>query len=431
MTSKDIRTLYDIGSKEDGLRANAILQTRPPCSNVDAAGFNCLTVVVRRIYSHCLVQEGYDASPGWLKKSEGSNPILSHAWHKFGQTSTEATEGEEDRKRAFAKLRDLTLDPYSCFENLCHSKLMNCTLWAQNVFRLIDHLHGLNTGNEVKVKPDVIAQMSLLELDHVKSPEMTLDDAVDRAFGVIDLHEPVVSRPARPWAVRVLYHSHGEEERRLGLKDLRYLQLPVWEEDLESSELRFHQVGKTFYSLMAIVRLRDEVYPKDFVRTYSPHGCNIVSEYEPLAFMESKWRLTGPSARYMLFYGYIEGEPEPERKSSAPLHEVAMPERLDSGDIDVLNKYLGGFKPFSAKPSGGPSNSQQKGYQGLQTPQKRPAPGSSQQTGSQEQENPQGEREPPRKRKRNKAKNKGNPQSSQSTQPAPHESEVRRDARRD
>ncbi|KAH7262921.1 hypothetical protein BKA59DRAFT_551135 [Fusarium tricinctum] len=431
MTSKDIRTLYDIGSDSGCQIANDILQCRPPFSRTPAAGFDCLVVVIRRIYSRCMIGEKAVVTPKWLKTSEQSNPILGHAWHTFGRTPAEVVESDKERKWVFTKLRELEIEPKSSFEDLCHSAMMNYTFWAQNVFRLVDTLYEVNTGNQAKVNLDEIARMSLLKLDHVKSPEMTLNDAINRAFGVIDLEEPVISTPACPRVVRVLYHSHVQEERRLGLKDLRYLQLPVWQEDMESPEPGFNVVGEVVYSLMAIVRLQDEAHPTDFVRTYSPHGCNIVPEYELQTCMEREWRLTDPSARYMLFYERVDGELEPEDDGPAPLHEVAMPQRVDTHTFELVEKCLDKFTPSSAKPSGGPSNTQQKGHQGLQNPQKRPAPASSQQAGSQEQENPQGEREPPRKRKRNRAKNKGNPQSSQSTQPAPHESEVRRDARRD
>ncbi|KAM0246506.1 hypothetical protein ACHAP5_004628 [Fusarium lateritium] len=340
---------------------------------MEAAGLDCLIVVLRRIYSHCMLGDESVASPQWMMTAEQSNPILSHAWHKFGQTPEEMEEGFEERKQVFDKLRDQDLHPSSPFENLCHSEMMNCTFWAQDALRLVDHLYEMKTGEEAEVQPDEIARMSLLELDHVKYPDMTLEDAVNKAFGVIDLQEPVLARPTHPWVIRVHYHSHAEEERRLRLKDLRYLQLPVWEQDMTRPEVCcFEEVGMTTYNLMAIVRLRDTAHPNDFVRTYSSHGFNIIPEYEPSAFMEKGWRLTDPSARYMLFYERVDGELTPEEEFPRPRNEVATPQQIDvdlwNSVGEQLRKLMDSSTPSSVQPAN-PSDSQQKAQQGPQSSQ--------------------------------------------------------------
>ncbi|KAM0268928.1 hypothetical protein ACHAPA_004528 [Fusarium lateritium] len=367
MSSKDLRTLYDLGTEDGRRTANAILQDRPPHSRMKAAGFDCLIVVLRRIYSRCLLGEESVSSPKWLKASENINPILGHAWHKFGQAPEEVEEVSEERKQVFRKLSALQLNPLSSFEVLCHSEMMNCTFWAQDAFRLVDNLYEVNTGDEAGVQPDEIARMSLLELDHIKYPDMTLEDAVNKAFGVIDLQEPVISMPSRPWVIRVLYHSHDQEERRLRLKDLRHLQLPIWEEDMNSPNICFDEVGKVFYELMAIVRIRDEDHPDDFVRTYSSYGFNIIPEYEPPAFMERSWRLTDPSARYMLFYERVDGELEPEVQYPVPRDEVATPQQVDVDLFNIVGKDLRKTS-YSVQPAK-PSDSQQKAQQGPQSSQ--------------------------------------------------------------
>lgn len=43
--------------------------------------------------------------------NEHSNPILSHTWHKFGQTSVEVEECDKDREQVFVKLRELGVHP--------------------------------------------------------------------------------------------------------------------------------------------------------------------------------------------------------------------------------------------------------------------------------------------------------------------------------
>lgn len=43
--------------------------------------------------------------------NEHSNPILSHAWHEFGQTPVEVEECDKDREQVFVKLRELGVHP--------------------------------------------------------------------------------------------------------------------------------------------------------------------------------------------------------------------------------------------------------------------------------------------------------------------------------
>ncbi|KAM0339295.1 hypothetical protein ACHAPU_010974 [Fusarium lateritium] len=333
MSTKDIRDSDDLGTASGTRLANANLQGCPPCSNWKASGFDCLIVVLRRIYGHCMLDPEVRAS---LKLPE--HPILDHAWYRFGNDPVEVAEADVERLRVFDELAKTPVRHTASFKKQCCSELMNTTFWSHDICRLIDIPLDLE-GEPVECSSEDIVRMSLLKLDHAASPDLSIQTVIGDAFGVkkpFGKGKEVLFRPSRPWIVRFFYKSAVEEEKRLKFYDLRHIQLPIWQH--RPAEGGFFMTGKVDYVLIAVVRLSDEENPKDFVRTYALSGANILGEYEPKSFMDNKWSVSDPSAGYMLFYGVANRGMDPD--GLLPFPEISEPEQPDPETLQALDDCL-------------------------------------------------------------------------------------------
>ncbi|KAF4998206.1 hypothetical protein FGRMN_3255 [Fusarium graminum] len=342
MTTKDIRESIDI-STGGGLQvANAILQGCPPLFKQKAtSSLDCLVVVLRRIYSHCLHPDALAC----LKFPDG-NPILGYAWHRFGDEPGEREEAGVEKERVCDELRKAAVPYTAAFNRLCCSELMNRTFWSQDVFQLIDVL-STETGKSIECSSE-IAGMSLLSLDHTNSPDLSLQDVVKNAFGLKPSWGKVVFTPGKPWVIRVSYKSSIEEDKCLKFDDLRRLQLPKWEYDYTNQA--FMKIGSIEYVLIAIVCSTDEGKAVNCVRTYANTGVNIVGVHEPISFMNSNWSVSDPAASYMLFYGLINEPLDPD--GPQPYPEIAEGQKIDQDTLEAMDKVL---SPLVASPPADPS----------------------------------------------------------------------------
>jgi hypothetical protein len=294
----DIRDLYDPNGPHVDILAS-ILEGRPPRFPTGEAkpGFDCLIVVLRRIYSHVMLGTHLD----WLADSEKENPILRLAWHTFDDGDEEVEHAIRIRQNVLNAFPSMGLEPGASFEELCNSSLMNKTFWSQDEFQLTDIPYCMETFQPVGGSPDEIAGASLLVLDCDQNPGLLLQEVVDKSFGIITKKDKqVMCRPNNPAVVRVLYKTNEDDMRRPDINGFRNLYVPQWEQDMDSDDACFQEVGRAEYCLLAVVLLRERGGEK--VRTYGIQGSDIVAEREPRDIMDDQWSLKF-RGKYMLFYG--------------------------------------------------------------------------------------------------------------------------------
>ncbi|KAL5598130.1 hypothetical protein FOBRF1_011923 [Fusarium oxysporum] len=329
----DIRNHYDIrGPKADIVAA--ILEGRPPqfSNRYARPGFDCLIVVLRRIFSHIML--GPVPVMDWLAASEEENPILRFAWGLFGDGKAEVESAMQARHRVFDDISSKGLDQQGTFEELCNSSLMNKTFWSQPEFRLTGILVDLDTRMAVVVSQNELADGSLLKLNHVEHPGQPLQEVVNQSFGVIIKNEKkLLSPPHNPRVVRVVYTASPDDAIHFGYDKLRGLHVPTIEFD-PNDPIRHVVKGWTGYSLMAVVRLKDEKYPTEFVRTYGDQGDNLVGEREPSSIVNNRWSINDQHGKYMLFYGI---QPDDRKVKSTRFPEISLP-RMTENDAKTMKR---------------------------------------------------------------------------------------------
>ncbi|KAM0218056.1 hypothetical protein ACHAQD_006992 [Fusarium lateritium] len=304
MNCTDIRSCY-AHERDDAEIAASILDTRPPywLGYKKSSGMDCLIMVLRRIYSHTMLGPDVSASLGWIEESEADNPILGHAWHMFGEEPDEVKKATTDRQEVEAKLLTKGIKGNATFEELSGSSLMNETFWSQEVFRLTQTPFCINEGHAIEQTVDEIANMSLLRFDRRNNPNLSLQEVVDKAFGIQSYKgRDVCFVPSQPWIIRVLYEPNTGVEATWPLSEYNSLRVPIWDEAEDEPTVCFEEIDRSEYCLLAVVRLKHDSKP-DLVRTYSSSGANIVAQYEPSTFISSDWSATEPTGAYMLFFG--------------------------------------------------------------------------------------------------------------------------------
>ncbi|KAF5600426.1 hypothetical protein FPANT_2441 [Fusarium pseudoanthophilum] len=330
--TEDIRNRYNIRGPQADIVA-AILEGRPPqFSSRDARpGFDCLIVVLRRIFSHIML--GPVPAIDWLADSEKENPILRYAWGLFGD-ETEVESANRARHQVFDELHSKGLDNQGSFEELCNSSLMNKTFWSQSEFRLTGYHVDIDTRKPVEVSHDELADTSLVKLNHVDHPGRRLHEAVNGSFGVKTKNEKkLLLQPHNPRIVRLMYTPSPNETIRFGYDMLRHLEVPIIEfhpNDPEAGVIK----GWIRYSLLAVVRLRDEQHPTEFVRTYGDRGENLIGEREPPSIVDNCWSINDQHGKYMMFYGVMtDGHDLP----NAQFPEVSLPS-LTEDDVKMMKR---------------------------------------------------------------------------------------------
>ncbi|KAF5232500.1 hypothetical protein FANTH_12961 [Fusarium anthophilum] len=329
----DIRDHYDIRGPQADIVA-AILEGRPPqFSNRDARpGFDCLIVVLRRIFSHIML--GPVPAIDWLAASEKENPILRFAWGLFGDGEAEVKSANKARYKVFDELPSKGLDHQYSFEELCNSSLMNKTFWSQSEFRLIGNLVDIDTRELVEVSHDELADTSLLKLNHAEHPGQPLHEVINQSFGVLTKNEKqLLSQPHNPRIVRVMYTPSPDDTIRFAYDKLRGLHVPMMEFDPKDPRNAVI-TGWIGYSLLAVVRLRDGQHSTEFVRTYGGRGENLTGEREPPSIVNNTWSINDRHGKYMLFYGVVTDDPE---LSIARFPEVSVP-MMTENDAQMMKR---------------------------------------------------------------------------------------------
>lgn len=305
----DLRSQYDpTGSEATVVAENLIIRYPPSSDETTTPGLDCLTVVLRFIYSRFLL--GKVRNFEWMGASEKKNPILGYAWHSLGLEPKEIQQTAEDKKTL---LKSLNL-PGNSFEDFCNSALMNETFWSQFELQLFQPLITAIDGTRVNMSPSETSRIGLLELDRAKSPDLTMEAVVEGSFGVFIYEgQEVVFRPGRPTVIRLFYQSHPDPDRCLDINAFRILSVPRWQ--LDPFKGSYFKNGYDEYFLMAVVRLKDDHHPREYVRTYTTSGAPVVPLPGSESLIDKNWSIKDPSGRYMLFHTIktLEDADDPKR----------------------------------------------------------------------------------------------------------------------
>ncbi|KAM5508950.1 hypothetical protein FOXYSP1_11916 [Fusarium oxysporum f. sp. phaseoli] len=299
----DIRKEYRLTGR-DGDVVASILETRPPrcIAPVKTCGFSCIVTVLRRINSHMmLAPNGVLNSQSW-RQAEANNPFISHSWQMFGPERDTRKLSQYSLDDVRKRLCRLDIDISSSFHRLCTSSLMNETYWSRDEMRLLEPKVCLKSWKLVGEDPKKIAESSVVRLDLVQYPGITLQRAVEDSLGVLHRDgEPSLCRPGRPCIVRILLNTGTENQ--LPFDALRSFQLPVWNET-GKREMPFETTETARYVILAVVRMEDGEHGRDQVRIYASQGPDIVPEYEDVPYMSTDWSVEDKiQTSYMLFYG--------------------------------------------------------------------------------------------------------------------------------
>ncbi|KAF4415656.1 hypothetical protein FACUT_13216 [Fusarium acutatum] len=344
----DLRRAYDIHSDNNDEVA-IILETRHPvaANNSHSTGLQCLTAVIRRINSHVMLGPEGLAITQHFQSAEAENPIIRFSWLIFGRDPSELEMRYRDWMSTKRELVKRGLKVSETFETLCTSRMMNQSYWSQNEMRLLKPKMCLETWQVVNEDTEEIASASLVTLDRARSPDMTLQQAVESSFGIMRREgKRTLHRPARPHIIRVLY-SPGPGPR-LPFRDLRGFNLPIWRETQER-ENPFDTRERAQYVVLAVVRMRCAPQAGDFVRFYAAHGAEIVPEYEDIPCVDTDWSVEDENQNhYMLFYGPPGHDTSVNDASAFPERE----KRWVKGDHNaraIHDLFKRGMKPYIEK----------------------------------------------------------------------------------
>ncbi|KAF4472485.1 hypothetical protein FALBO_610 [Fusarium albosuccineum] len=303
--SPDIRDHYDVFGRDAAAVASLLeslsimdgLKPRGP------TGLNCLIMMLQRIYSHAMLGPDGLAKKDWFKVAEDNNPILSHAWHMFGQTRKARRTAGEARRELFESLVNTVDLANASFNELCRSELMNRTFWSQDDFRLYQPLYNMTTHKVDDLDRGKLAEASLLHLDRMNDPKLTLQNVADNAFGIFRTDGARrMFKPHKPVVVRVLYSPEKDPRHRLSVDSLHRFQLPYWRwcESSDGTGL-YDTSGRNDYALIAVVRERLDEKDHDGIRTCALGGTIMSPRYDPTPGL---WSLEDTIPRtYMLFFG--------------------------------------------------------------------------------------------------------------------------------
>ncbi|SCN96738.1 uncharacterized protein FFE2_08583 [Fusarium fujikuroi] len=318
----DVRDLYDITNDFEGQTASDILELQPPTDCEHTTGLDALITVLRRIYTATMFGPRGLAQQSWVKDAEEKNPILKHAWHILGDSSEERLAANKARSDLITVLGNEMNAGAASFKDLCTSPLMNKTFWSQVHLSLFWPALYLPSGKVVRQSPEDRATTNLVHLNREQNPDMTLQQAISRQFGVEKVQSgEVVRRPKCPLIIRVLLRTKGvERENQMEFEHIRQFLLPQWIEATEERGRLLEEDQPQCYTIIAVVRMRPDMtavhetqgeesmvdeHQNDNVRTYAHNGRNIIGAYEDSALMPRHWSvgdLRPYPLEYMLFY---------------------------------------------------------------------------------------------------------------------------------
>lgn len=300
-----------------GAVARRVLQTQQPeetsVTDVgwDTNGLDCLVAVIRRIYAF---MPGYFVENEAFAAAEEKNPILRYAWQMLDipEEATDATRAQQaaEKKAVMSKLFPGDAETATHFQFLNSTlSLMSDTFWSLPQFHLFTPRLQKDGGDSVwRVvpwdPPQLVAQ-SIIVLDRIDSPGMSLQEAVDSKFEVQRWHDhdreaDVLLVCKRPSVVRVHYYNNPDQPS-CSFDELRTFDMPF---------TRFEGTkpvpdGSCRYALIAIVRLCPQGSEDvEHVRLYAVGGCNASILAKNPAFNASEWSVGSPSSHaYALIFG--------------------------------------------------------------------------------------------------------------------------------
>ncbi|KAF5533597.1 hypothetical protein FPHYL_13592 [Fusarium phyllophilum] len=344
----DLRRAYNIHSDNNDEVA-LILETRHPlaANKTHSTGLQCLTAVLRRINSHVMLGPEGLANTQHFQSAEAENPIIRFSWLMFGRDPSELEMRHRDWMSTKKELVNRGLKVSETFETLCTSRMMNQSYWSQDEMRLLAPKMCLETWQVVNEDTEEIASAGLVTLDRARSPDMTLQQAVESSFGMFRREgKRTLHRPARPYIIRVLYNPGPSP--RLSFRHLRGFNLPIWRET-QDRQNPFDTSERAPYVLLAVVRMRCSPEADDFVRFYAAIGTEIVPQYEDIPCVDTNWSVEDENSnRYMLFYGppahdtslnVASDSPETERRSV----------KDDDNERAIRALFSRGMKPYIEK----------------------------------------------------------------------------------
>lgn len=346
MDSTDIRHDYD-PAKDVGIVSGMLLaRMPPPLPNVPSStGLDCFIVVLRRIYAFLFLGKSWEQFNVQLLKAEESSHILRYLWQMFDPPigSAQLEKAVADK---MAVINALPRD--QSFESLCIlDPHMKDYLWSLTHFELFGPL-VTRTIEKPKWKSALLetrmgVRKSLLNLDCVASPEMTLQALIDKQFGLFK--EPsggntiFVARP--PGIVRVTYTSADRSHTTLPFDQLRTFNMAMGQFHYVNEEVRYFPEPESMpYSLVAVVRLRKTTAEDDLVRIYACNRRNLRFNPHVSSYLNDEWSLGGPeSRRYVLFFGMNNAvELLPTYPEVTPLK--VLDEEMDKRIADALAEFL-------------------------------------------------------------------------------------------
>lgn len=357
MESEDLRKKYDLVTQTRSvswilnLRLPPVLDGLPPTSGLD-----CLLVVTRRIYSAAMIADDCLANVTGFKKSEQENPILAFSWLTLGEpTGPEACARAVEVKRA---LLEAVPDSKASFEALWASDMMNQTWWGKQLFHLYSKRFTLPSSRADFVKPiewtrQEVAEASIIRLNRIANPELTLQKAVDNCFGIED---NTLLIPYRPRVIRV-YYTPGMQNR-LPFQALREFYLAQGSVRTVDGRVTYTQDELPMrYALIAVVRLRSGPHENDNVRTYRVCGANIAAQCEPRSYTPGTWHIEEPSPHNFALFFCLAGnellipeyaELQKPARMTDPEEELAIEEELARAlqriDLEASTEWAPRFK---------------------------------------------------------------------------------------
>ncbi|RGP71994.1 hypothetical protein FLONG3_6893 [Fusarium longipes] len=323
MQSTDIRDVFDFDGK-DVKEACLLLHRSPPlwdCNMLDCNTWKDL---------------------GWPQKSESRNPILTHAWHVFGDAPEDVERTTQDRKKVEETLKFLGIDPRASFQDLYTSALMIETFWSNFIFLVSEPVNSVETGETVTMSPEEIFGINTLVLDHAKTPNACLQDIVKQRFGRREWKgDQVALIPTNPYVFRVVYHTDNSQSDSLTINQLKTVWLPTWAQ-VGDAPVSFAKNGQTNYFLSAVVRNRPNQNAPDLVRTYNAYGVNMRFKYEPETFMSKDWSIKDAPRTYFLFHQRLDIDIGLTNPHNFP--EVYQPPYVNQELVDSVESFMARVK---------------------------------------------------------------------------------------
>ncbi|KAF7550744.1 hypothetical protein G7Z17_g5525 [Cylindrodendrum hubeiense] len=305
-TSNDLRSVNE--SDPHGWMTRDQLCTEPPHAfktadiGAETSGLDCLVQVIRHTNSFLLEHYRLD--------DEGENPILPYAWQDFnirrkanprlldpdhtdGSLAWELSQALDTKKRLLEDLKSKVPGGLS-FQILASSSLMNETLWSSTTWDLVQAKINMETAQLVVESTRLQRGESGLLRYHCDQHSNV--DIQTFIYDVFQRSRSEVLISRRPEFMRVEYLSNPHEPHHIDA--LRNFQVPLC--SFEEDDVPYEE---QWYSLVAVVRMREFDTGRDFVRTYSEGGYPVQMVQSPITFISDKWRINDKGGHsYMLFF---------------------------------------------------------------------------------------------------------------------------------